>query len=174
MFKKSLFATLALVAMCSVSTAQERRADDPQEPITPNRFVLKVSGAGIAEVAFAKMAAQKANSEDVRKFAQMLMDDHTKANKKLAQIAETKQIPIAREMEPKHQEKERKFSELTGAAFDREYVTSMVKSHEDSISLFTKFSETATDADLKAFANETLPTLKEHLKMAKELADKIR
>ena len=178
MFKNSVLAALALVAVCSLSVAQERRgerrrSDDPQGPLTPNRFVLIASGAGMAEVAHGKLATQKAASEDVRKFGQMMVDDHTKANKELAQIAEKKQIPIARDMDRKHQDMQRKLSELTGAAFDREYIAHMVKAHEEAVALFSKFAESGTDPDLKAFARETLPTLKEHLQKVKEIAEKI-
>jgi putative membrane protein len=166
---RTMILTCTVLGLCGVTLA-----DDDRTPMTAEGFVKKVSAGGTAEVAFAKMAMTKATSGEVRKFAQMLVEDHTKVNKQLAQIAETKQIPIAQGMDKKHQEKERELSGLTGEQFDREYMKCMVKSHEDGVALFTKFSESGPDAELKGFATQTLPTLKMHLKHAKEIAEQIK
>ena len=58
---------------------------------------------------------------------------------------------------------------MQGAAFDREYARMMVKDHEEDVALFRKEAQSGKDADLKAYAQKTLPTLEEHLQMAKQL-----
>ena len=72
-------------------------------------------------------------------------------------------------MDEKHQKDLTKFSSLSGAAFDREYTKMMVSDHRKDVSEFEKQSTRGTDADLKAFATKTLPTLQEHLQMAESL-----
>jgi putative membrane protein len=62
-----------------------------------------------------------------------------------------------------------KLAGLSGDAFDKAYADQMVKDHEDAVALFDKESTSGNDADLKAFAGMTLPTLQDHLKMAKAL-----
>jgi len=63
-----------------------------------------------------------------------------------------------------------KFSKLTGSVFDKAYAKQMVSDHNKAVSLFEKESTKGTDPDLKDFATKTLPTLQEHLQMAKSLA----
>jgi putative membrane protein len=67
-----------------------------------------------------------------------------------------------------------KLSKLSGADFDREYVKAMVADHENDVTAFTSVSKGATDADVKAFATKTLPTLEMHFEMIKSLADKMK
>jgi putative membrane protein len=178
MVRKMILAGV-LMGMCCLTQAAgqderrgERRGDDA--PMTAERFVLHASAGGMAEVALGKLAMTKATSGEVRKFAQQMVEDHTKANKQLMQIAESKQLPVARDMDKKHQEMERKLSEMTGEQFDREYIKGQVKDHEEAVALFTKFAENGQDADLKGFATQTLPTLKEHLKHVKDLAERMK
>jgi len=180
MFKIYLLAGVALLGLCGTTDAQGRRGrrqqgdNTQQTPLTAERFVMIASSSGLAEVAFGKMAANKAAADDVKRFGQQMVEDHTKADKQLKQIAENKQIPFARSMDRKHQEMERRLSSLSGAAFDREYIMSQMKDHQDAVALFTKMAELGTDSELKAFAVQTLPTLKEHLEMVKKLADKVK
>lgn len=74
---------------------------------------------------------------------------------------------------PKHKEVMEKLSKLKGAEFDREYVKAMVEDHEKDVAAFEATSKGAVDADVKAFATKTLPTLKEHLQMIREIDGKM-
>jgi putative membrane protein len=177
MFCQRLLLSLALVGICVASVqAQERRRDRYQNrrPITTAQFVQMASAAGLAEVALGKLASTQASMDDVRKFAQRMVDDHTKAAKQLASIAETKQLPMAKEMDPKHKELEQRLTQLNGPSFDRDYVMAMLKDHEEAVSLFDRYSQSGNDRDLKSFVSQTLPALKEHLSMIQEIAAKIR
>jgi len=174
MFKNCVLTTVTVLGLCCVAAGQDERRNDERAPLTAERFVLIASSAGMAEVAFGKMADEKAASDDVKKFGKQMVEDHTKANKQLMQIAESKQIPVARNMDRKHQEMERKLTELSGAAFDREYIMGQLKDHEEAVALFSKFAEEGKDTELKAFATQTLPTLKEHHKLVKDLAEKVK
>lgn len=132
-------------------------------------FVKMASAAGLAEVSLGKLGAEKGTSEAVKTFGQTMVDDHTKANDELKGIASGKSIPVSAEPMPADVKAASMIEKKEGAAFDTAFKTKMVADHQKVIKLFTKESTSGKDADLKAFATKTLPTLKHHLEMAKAL-----
>jgi putative membrane protein len=120
------------------------------------------------EVELGNLALQHASRSDVKTFAQRMVDDHTKANQQLDDLASKKGITLKEQESVEAKQTIAKLSKLSGEAFDREYAKDMVKDHEKDVAEF----EAATklrDADVKEFATQTLPTLQEHLEMAKKL-----
>lgn len=138
-----------------------------------NAFAMTVAQNGMAEVALAKLALQKAQNADVKKFAQRVITDHTKVGQELKKIATAKNITLPAEVKPEQKETHDRFMKLSGAEFDREFMTLMVENHEKSITAFEAESNNGTDAELKAFAGNTLPTLREHLQMARDTSGKL-
>jgi len=136
-------------------------------------FVEKASAAGLAEVNAGRLAAKHASSPEVKEFAEKMVKDHTKANKELISLANKRGFKVARTMDERHKEMSEKMMKLSGAEFDRTYMTSQVKDHEMAVDLFEKQSKSGRDEELKAWAAKTLPDLKEHLKMAKEIKEKV-
>jgi putative membrane protein len=134
-------------------------------------FVDKAASAGMAEVKLGQVAIQNAINPMVRQFAEQMVRDHLRANRELMSLASRKGITVPRTMDQKHQECMNKLMKSKGNDFDRQYVDAMVKDHKEAVSLFKKQSEDGRDSDLKAFAANTLPTLKHHLQMAQELAN---
>jgi len=137
-------------------------------------FVTKASAGGLAEVNTSNMALKQATSGDVKEFARHMIKDHTKSNKELISLADKKGFKVAEKMDAKHQKMAEKLSGLSGAAFDKAYMEGQVKDHEDTIRLFEKQSKSGKDEDLRGWAGKTLPTLKEHLKHAKEVHGKVK
>lgn len=135
-------------------------------------FVKKAAQGGMAEVELGKLATQKASSEDVKKFGQRMVDDHTKANDQLKQIAGTKGVTLPTELDSKDQALKDRLSKLDGEKFDQAYMKNMVRDHTKDVSEFRKESTSGKDSDLKSFASQTLPTLEDHLKEAKNIAPK--
>ncbi len=144
--------------------------DDANANIDDQTFVMKASAAGLAEVNAGLAAPRHTTNADVRKFAKHLVDDHTKANQQLNRIADRKRFRVAQAMDAKHRMALERMATLRGKDFDRAFARQMVKDHEEAISLFRAESKHGRDADLKAFASKTLPTLEEHLHMAEKLA----
>jgi len=132
-------------------------------------FLRKAAGAGMAEVALGQLAAKHGHSERVRKFGQRMVDDHSKANKQLMEIARRKGMTFSAKMGATHQKLMDRLREKRGAAFDREFARHMVRDHKEVVALFKKQARHGKDADLRAFASRTLPTLEDHLKMARRL-----
>ena len=136
-------------------------------------FVVKAGMGGLAEVQMGNLALQKASNADVKAFAQRMVTDHSKANAELAQLATAKGLALPTELADAHKAGYEHLNGLSGAEFDKAYMQHMVSDHETTVADFDKASTSATDADLKAWAGKTLPTLKEHLELAKTTARKV-
>lgn len=141
---------------------------------TSNDFVDNAAAGGIAEIETSRLALEKSSSADIKKFANMMITDHSKANDELAALAKKNDIEVPDETTLVKQAKE-KILEMRDESFDAAYANNQVKAHEDTIKLFEKQANTVTDdkvkgaTDLKGFAQKMLPALKKHLEMAKEL-----
>lgn len=136
-------------------------------------FVSKAGMGGMAEVQMGNLALQNASDAGVKAFAQRMVTDHSRANEELSQLATAKGVALPAELGGEHKEAFDHLSSLSGAEFDKAYMTHMVEDHEKDVAEFDKASTSATDADVKAWAGKTLPTLKEHLQQAKDTARKV-
>jgi putative membrane protein len=133
------------------------------------KFAMEAAMGGMMEVELGRVAAQQGASDAVKQFGQRMVDDHSRANQQLMQLASSKGITLPTELDAKHRAELTKMSALSGAAFDSQYAKAMVKDHVKDVALFQKQSTRGADADLKSFAASTLPTLQEHLSMARSL-----
>jgi putative membrane protein len=149
------------------------QAGQNQKALPPEDFVRRVSADNLAEINLGRMAEKQASNEDLKKFAQRLVKDHTKANDELNQLASRKNFRPAPAMDAKHQRLANQLLTLNGANFDRAFTKDMVKDHEAAVAVFEAEAKSGTDPDVKAYAAKVLPTLKEHLKIAQDLNKKI-
>jgi putative membrane protein len=125
-------------------------------------FVDKAATGGMAEVKLSKLAMDKGQSTEVKQFARKMVEDHTKANMELKQIAEKKSIVVPTALDEKHQKVYDQLAKLTGADFDKEYMRTMTTDHDDTVKLFKDQSQNGQDPELKSFAMKTLPILEKH------------
>ena len=170
---------LALVAIALfVSLIPMSRAADEKKELSGKdmKFIKNAATGGEEEVALGKLAAAKATSDDVKKFGQQMVDDHSKANDELKDLAKGKGVDLkdAEDKAIKQEQKmEAKLSKKEGDAFDKAYMDEMVKDHEKDVKEFEDASKNCDDADLKSWAGKTLPTLQHHLEMAKDVQSKL-
>ncbi len=136
-------------------------------------FTTKAAQGGMSEVQLGNLALAKAQSADVKQFAQQMVSDHTKANNDLKNVAAKKSVALPTDINDEQKSSMEKLSKLSGADFDKEYVKAMVEDHEKDVKEFTAQSQSGTDADVKAFATNTLPTLQSHLDMIKGIKDRM-
>lgn len=132
-------------------------------------FVMDAAIGGLLEVELGRVAAQRGTSEAVKQFGQRMVDDHSAANQELMSVASSKGMTLPTALDEKHQESVTKLSAMSGAEFDRAYSKMMLKDHEKDVKEFERQSTKGVDADIKAFATKTLPTLQEHLQLARAL-----
>jgi putative membrane protein len=164
--------TIALAACLGTTmggAALVSAADMDAAP-TSATFVQKAGEGGMAEVAASKLAASKAQSPDVKKFADQMVKDHTKASTELSSIAKQKSLEVPKSVNAEHKAGLEKLKSKSGADFDAAYMEMMKKDHDKTVALFNAASTSSSvDPDLQAFAKKTLPTLEHHQMMATDL-----
>jgi putative membrane protein len=133
------------------------------------KFAMEAAMGGMTEVELGRLATERGASDAVKQFGQRMVDDHSKANDDLKQWATTAGVTLPTALDAKHQAMVTKMSGLSGAAFDRAYSQAMLKDHVKDVALFQREADRGTDSGLKSFASTTLPTLREHLRMARSL-----
>lgn len=133
-------------------------------------FIVEAAHGGMAEVELGRLAGEKAQSSEVKQFAQTLVQDHSRANDELKTLARNKNITLPGEVDSKHKATHARLEKLSGAAFDRAYMQAMVDDHQKDVAAFRTESKGGKDPDVKAWASKTLPTLEQHLKQAQELS----
>jgi len=129
------------------------------------KFMKTAAMGGMEEVELGQLAAQKASSPEVKNFGQHMVDDHSKANDQLKQLAAQKGVTLPASMSASQKQDMNRLSKLSGAAFDSAYVSMMVKDHKKDVAEFQKESKSGKDSDVKGWASTTLPTLESHLQM---------
>jgi putative membrane protein len=162
-----------LVVLGWVCTAGLLPADDKKGG-GDRDFVTKASAAGLAEVNLSNLAATRAANPAVKEFARRMVVDHTQANRELLALANEKMLTVARTMDDDHQKLFKKLGSEEGANFDKDYMEAMVKDHEEAVKLFEAESKDGQDEALKKWAKKTLPTLKDHLKLARDAEKKAK
>lgn len=137
-------------------------------------FVSEAGMAGLAIFQMGNLALQKASNADVKAFAQRMVTEHSKTNEELSQFATAKGVALPTELEGPPEIAFTHLTSLSGAAFDKAFMQHMIEDHQNAVADFEKASTNAADLDLRAWAGRTLPTLHEHLSLAKEVAKKVR
>lgn len=133
-------------------------------------FLKQAAENGHAEVEASKLAETQASSPKVKAFAKQMIEDHTKAGKELSSLAASKGVDVPAEPSLAQKAKLKLLGTSEGQKFDVKYADQFgVDAHEDTVKLFEKAASQTKDADVKAWAAKTLPTLKQHLDHAKEL-----
>ena len=132
-------------------------------------FVDKTADANMTEIQLAKIALVNGQKQDVKDFANRMIADHGKAGDELKPIAEEMNVTLPEKVSAEYQQTIDKLSKLNGEEFDKAYSSAMVNDHKKVVTMFEKAEKDVQNADLKKFAEKTLPTLKEHLELAEKL-----
>jgi putative membrane protein len=158
---------LAIIALVSPLAAAPLAfgADDPDAT-----FYKKAAESGIFEVDAGNQAQQKATAQPVKDFGAMMVKDHTAANSQLTTLAASKNISLPTSASVGEMAEKAKLDVLMGDTYDKSYIKGQIKAHHEAVALFKKEIATGQDADAKSFARQTLPTLKQHLKAARDIA----
>jgi putative membrane protein len=137
-------------------------------------FATKAAEGGMMEVDLGQLAAAKATSQDVKDFGNRMVTDHGKANDELKSIAAQKGLTLPSQPGDEEKKTSNELEKKTGAAFDKAYMSDMVKDHDQDAKEFEKAIKELKDPDLKNWATKTLTVVQDHLKMAKETAAKLK
>jgi putative membrane protein len=138
------------------------------------RLLKDMAQANIAEIETGKLAQQKSQNDEVKNFAQRMIDDHGKALQDLQQVAQAKGVTLPTKPDVKHQAMAKALSALSGDQFDRRYMAQGgLADHRQTHQLLQR-AQRATDPDVKQAAAQTLPVVDQHLNMAQQLQASIK
>ncbi|HYF49840.1 MAG TPA: DUF4142 domain-containing protein [Planctomycetota bacterium] len=158
----------ALLIGCAQAASQWEMQTTSRVDEKTETFVKKAAQSGMGEVELSRWALTRTDDAEFRKLAQHMIDDHTKANAELRQIAERLGVSVPTPMTDDQMDLQKKLDGLRAAEFRREFVNGAKLSHEKSIDLFNDYSKNGENADVRAFAEKYLPVIKNHLAMLKD------
>jgi putative membrane protein len=175
LFSLTAVAALALgAAGMALGQGASRTADKSADNFgADSKFVQAAASGGMLEVRLGELAATKASNPAVRQFGQRMVRDHSMANKQLMSALTASGIRPPMAMLDKDVTTFNHLAKLSGAEFDKAYMKHMVEDHKHDVAAFEKEAKDGKDAKVKAFAEQTLPTLKEHLKLAQQTCDQV-
>lgn len=167
---KSLLIGAAMFALLAAApaVAQGNKAGQRASSGSDTKFIEHVARDGEAEVDLGRLGEQKAQSTEVKALARRLVADHTKSNQQLMKIAQQEGAQPPAQPSKSERSERAKLEKLNGQAFDQAFVKQTVQDHQKDIKYFQKEQDSLKDPQLKSFAQQTLPVLQEHLKMAQE------
>lgn len=146
------------------ATAEARVSSGDRE------LMQDITHANLAEIDTGRLALEKSKNEQVRKFAQMMIDDHTKAQQELQTIAQSKGITLPTETDLQHKTIATALKLLSGDTFDSQYIARVgVGDHERAESLLDKTIRETSDEDLRAYAQKTIKAVQHHLATARSM-----
>jgi len=160
----ALCAMFALSAFGIASAQEVALATDTPEA----KFLTDAIRGDLAEVKLGELAQQRGQSEGVREYGKMLAEDHSKAEKKAAELAKDMNVTPPTQPTSEQMQRYAALERLSGAEFDKEFATTMVKDHQEDIAKYEKQAKSG-DSKVAKLAEDTVPTLEHHLAAAQSL-----
>ena len=158
---KGLFAVFAFGTFGALS-ASAQQADQ-------TNFLADAIRGNVAEAKLGQLAAERAQSQQVREYGEMLRKDHTKSLQRASSLANEIGVPASSELTAQQQKQFESLQKLSGDEFDTTFLSQMVRDHQTEIAKFSAQAQSGSDPEVMAFAKETLPTLQAHLQHAQSI-----
>lgn len=166
MNNKTLRIAAACVAMLAAAASHAQGLNKGDQ-----RILKDLAQANMAEVAAGNIALQKATRQDVKAFAQQMVDDHTKGLQAVQAVAQSKNVTLPTEPDAKHKKMAARLAKLSGVAFDQAYLANAgVSDHKAAMQKVAAAQTKAADPDVRALAAKLQPTIDEHLQKVQVLA----
>jgi putative membrane protein len=192
--KKAVAAAAALLLCGSMGLAQANRSSEGQAGQTPGQtdpntnpqmngaqqagqpspsdrmFVTKAMQGSMAEVQLGQLTLQKSNNDQVKQFAQRMIDDHTKLNEQMKPVAQQLGVAVPEQVSKKDRKTMAELQGLSGPAYDQAYIRDMVKDHKQDLSEFQAEASSGQDQTVKDAAAQGSKVIAQHLQMAQQMA----
>jgi putative membrane protein len=164
------FSVAATAALAQSSMAPAQSQQGQKVSSATQQFVQKAAITDMFEIKAGDLVQLKAQSDDYKQFGQMIKTDHTKTSDQVKSMAKNMPgLQLPTDLDSAHKSKFDKLQSLSGAQFEDQFKKDVVAGHQDAIKLFEGYAQKGDNADLKKFAQDTLPKLKEHLQHAQAL-----
>lgn len=153
------------------ASATERHSESERH-VSTSHFVRQAAISDLFEIQAGRLALDMSQNQNIKQFAQEMVNDHQKTTDQLRSIEERRDRE--REELPKHLDKDYtdkldRLKEASGVSFDREYLRSEINNHEQAVALFQSYARTGENSELKSWAERTLPVLEKHLQNARTI-----
>ena len=159
---------VALLALSGPAAAQIQVVNNADRD-----FINKAATGGVTEVELGRIATMRAARPTVRSFGERMVTDHSRSNAELVALAQSKGVALPTALEPSQQAMRDRLNGLSGADFDRAYMSEMVRDHTEDVALFERAAEISADPDIKAWATRSLPMLRDHLALARQVNSEV-
>ena len=133
------------------------------------KFVHTAAVANMVEIQSSQVALQKTTNEQVKDFADLMIKDHTRIGDELKSIAQKQNLQLPKGLDSESQSLLERLQSESGSRFDRTYARMMLKAHRQAVKLFQSYAQKGDDRQLRKWAQQTLPTLQEHLRRAEAM-----
>ena len=157
-------------ATASEDAAQPAAGRQAGQQDPTQMFITDMYSHNLYEIQLGQLAQKQAQDEQVKRFAQMLIEDHTKANQQLKQLAQSAQVQVQEKLDPVHQAKLQKKQQLPQTEFTRKFINDQVGGHTVAMLELMYQSKNAKNPQVKQWAAQQLPKMEQHLKQATEIA----
>ena len=133
------------------------------------QFAMDIAAGGNTEITASQIATTMAQNQRVKDFANMMINDHTKAGNELKTLASQHNVTLPDSVMPKQHDKLETLRKTSAKNFDKQYIDMMVQDHKEAVSKFQMASQKCDNSDLRTWASNTLPTIKMHLDSAQAI-----
>lgn len=158
-------------AFGKLSDTGEKRA--PSTGTGGNEFLAQATQDSLAEIELCELALQKSSNDQVKVFAQQMIDEHSQMGREIEQLASRKKIDLPKKVSSEDKSSTAEMAKLNGQDFDRQFIEHNVKDHENDIKVFRHYAEQESDADIRSLAEKGVKMLTHHLNMAKGIEKKL-
>jgi putative membrane protein len=164
---KGLLAAFALGATINALPTSAQQADQ-------TNFLADAIRSNIAEAKLGQLAAERAQSQQVREYGDQLRKDHTKSLEKASGLANEIGVPASSELTDQQKKQFESLQKLSGDEFDTTFLSQMDRDHQSDIAKFSAQAQRGSDPEVMAFAKDTLPTLQAHLEHAQSIQSELK
>lgn len=164
---RTMMIGLALAAAAAIISTTGSFAAKPEVKPNTQAFLMKASEEQVAQITLGRLAAQQAKNERVKQFGEEMVIAHLRVKYQLDQLATPRGIPLPSELDEDHKRIQKELSQLSGHAFDREYLNYILRDHQNYVNEFEESMQTVEDADVLRWAHKTLPMLRAHVEEAR-------
>jgi putative membrane protein len=170
----TLLSAAALAAPAAAASSPGSTVSASQLSKEDRDFIEDAGQGGLLEVKLGQLVVKQGSSDEVKRFAQRMVDDHTKLNARLAETARQVGATAPQELDKKRQDQYDKMAQLSGPKLDEEYMSRTLSEHKDDVKAFQKEAKDGKDAAVRTFAAGALPLLEEHLNLVRQLHDRLQ
>jgi putative membrane protein len=162
---RTILLALCMSMLCCAPALAQTSSTSPSD----QQFVDFAAQTDMMEAHLGQLAGEQAAGQNIKDFAQMLVTDHSNDYQQLTVAASKASLTVPKGLDAAHDKMIAPLAKMKGTAFDHRFAQEMIAGHQKAMGAYQREAQNGQNADLKAYANQTLPTLEKHLQAAQDL-----